>query len=89
MSKKKLIQHLQALHKAVMKENLSGVPFLISTESFAVGYHFALLMGSLSSRIMCSTVHIGLRTHHLIRLNMFYEIIIGSLNVTKNDTKKD
>ena len=43
-----MIQHLQALHKAVMKENLSGVPFLISAESFAVGYHFALLLGSLS-----------------------------------------
>lgn len=48
MSKKKLIQHLQALHKAVMKANLSGVPFLISAESFAVGYQFALLLGSLS-----------------------------------------
>ena len=31
-----------------MKANLSGVPFLISAESFAVGYHFALSLGSLS-----------------------------------------
>ena len=48
VSKKKMIQNLQALRKAVMKANLSGFPFLISAESFAVGYHFALLFGSLS-----------------------------------------
>lgn len=83
-----MIQHLQALHKAVLKANLSGVLFLISAESFAVGYHFALLWDHFRSRIICCTVHIGFHTHHLIRLNMFYEIIIGSLDVTKNDTKK-
>lgn len=49
----------------------------------------SLLLGQTTrSYLFHAMIHIGFCTHHLIHLNMFYEIIMGSHDVIKNDTKK-